>query len=99
FVENVFLEKRADFSLLGKIPLPARVATLTAHMDQVRERLCTSGALVEICPLSSKGIGRYHGLGVKAVSANGATKLDLTQRRHGFPLYGTLLPTEGIFVP
>jgi hypothetical protein len=53
---------------------------------------------MKIGPLPSKGVGRDHRLGLKAVSADWTTQFDLTQRRHG-TLASLLNSEEEIFVP
>jgi hypothetical protein len=53
---------------------------------------------MKIGSLSTEGIRSYNRLGLKAVSADGAAQIDLTQRSHD-TLFSLRFPAEGIFVP
>ena len=69
--------------IVAEIPLHTGVATVRAEMDEVRQRLHASGALVEIGALATKGVGGNDGLRAKERVADGTGQFDEMQRGHG----------------
>jgi hypothetical protein len=71
-------------------------------VDEIGEWLGSGGSFMEIGPLSTKRIRRNYTLGFELIVTNGTTKLDLTQRCHGYSSYQrseALRNGEGISVP
>src|SRR5436309_12841492 len=52
-------------------------------MDQVRQRLCSRSALVEVRALATERVRRHHGLRSESILADRALQVDLLKRRHG----------------
>jgi hypothetical protein len=55
-------------------------------MDEIGERLCARGSLMEIGSLSAESVRRNHTLGLELFITHGTKKLYLTQRCHGSSL-------------
>src|SRR5215210_5913363 len=100
-LEHVLFEHRTYISRGCEIGLPTGESALTAHMHEIGEGLSSSGSLVKISPFPAECIRRDHALRLELVVTHGTTKVDLTQRCHGWPplLLKPRANREGIFVP
>src|SRR6185436_2359360 len=86
-LEDLLLENRADVGTGSKVRLSARVAALTAHVNQIGERLSSRCSLVKVSALPAEGIRRDYALRLELVVTHGTTKLYRTQRCHGYSSY------------
>lgn len=55
----MLLQQGAHVGVTGEIPLSARVATLTTHVNEICQRLRTCCTLVKIRTLSTEGVSRH----------------------------------------
>jgi len=77
FTPYPLLQHRRHLGILGEIAIGTRVSAPIAGVNEVRQRLRSSSAFVEVGSLSSERVCRDHRLRTKACFADGALQLDL----------------------
>jgi hypothetical protein len=82
--QNVLFQPRAHIRRRRKICLSTGVAALAAHVDEIGKRLRSGSPFVKIGPFAPERIRGNYALGLELVVTDGTTKLDLTQRCHGY---------------
>src|SRR6185436_10641779 len=76
-IPDVLLQDRGNIGLLGEIPFGSRKPAPLTHMNEVRKRLRSRGALMEIRALAAKGVGRHHRLRSETCVTDRTPKIDL----------------------
>jgi hypothetical protein len=83
--ENLLFEDWTHIHSGREISFSTGESALAAHMDEIGEGLSSSGSLMKISPFPAECIRRDHALRLELVVTHGTTKVDLTQRCHGWP--------------
>lgn len=82
FAPHASLNVSVNRKVIAEIALDSGVSAVRAHVDEVRQRLHAGRTFVEVCALSTKGIGSDNCLRAKQIFANRAGEFNKVQCGH-----------------